>query len=83
MKLSQLVARLQSDLEANGDAECLTLGLTVARADGKRFRLDTPIGKVDELDVLRDANYPGGLVCLVADYQGHHLLENLAPPHIS
>lgn len=80
MKLSQLVARLLSDLEANGDTECLSLGLTVAGVDGKRYRLDAPIGEVGELDVLRDANYPGGLVCLVADYQGHHLLEDLTSP---
>ena len=40
MKLSQLIAKLTADLDANGDTENVLIGIVVPGDDGKHYRLD-------------------------------------------
>lgn len=69
MSLSQLIAALTADLEANGDAENVTIGVCVAQENGQRIRLDALLVG-DGSELLRDANYSRGMLCIVADNYG-------------
>lgn len=71
MKLSQLIAKLTADLEANGDTENVLIGVAVAGDDGKHYRLDAVLTE-DGADVLRDVNFTNGMACIVASYHGDH-----------
>ena len=73
MRLSELVKLLATDLEANGDTEHITLGVTVAGTDGKQYRLDAVIDGSNDISVLRDSNVVSGMACIVADYKGQEL----------
>ena len=66
MKYSELVARMVADLETNGDAENVMIGITVAGRDGLRYRLDALLTG-DASEIVRDCNVTKGLVCIVAD----------------
>lgn len=69
MKLSKLISVLQDELKNNGDAEHVALGLALQG--------DTPsrIDAYGAINLVSDhANYPNGIVYLVADY------EVLPPP---
>lgn len=70
MKLSQLIAKMTADLEANGDTENVSLGLTVTKSDGKKYRLDAVITEDNDVEVIRDANFTNGMACIVADHIG-------------
>ncbi len=70
MRYSELVAQLVADLEQNGDAENVSIGITVPGSDGQMVRLDAVIGGCNKLDVLRDCNYVNGMVCIAADHTG-------------
>lgn len=72
MKLSELVAKLAADLEANGDTANVTLGMAVTGTDGKKYRLDAVLDDQGAFEILRDNNYAEGMACAVADYQGPH-----------
>lgn len=74
MRLSKLVAMLAADLEANGDTDAVTLGVTVTGTDGKKYRLDAVVAEPSEIDVFRDNNFVNGRACVVADYKGTHEL---------
>ncbi|HEX7648340.1 MAG TPA: hypothetical protein VF450_13110 [Noviherbaspirillum sp.] len=68
MKLSELVAKLQADLEANGDTEHVALCLAVPNGPVPKaypHRLDA----FGDIEILRDAGeYVNGMTYLVADY---------------
>lgn len=72
MKLSQLLAKIQADLEANGDTDHVALCLAVPpgqRLDNKPYahRIDAH----GDIEILRDtAEYVNGMTYLVADYVG-------------
>lgn len=72
MKLSHLVAKLQADLEANGDADNVALCLAVPM--GQRFETKPYAHRLDahgDITILRDAaEYVNGMTYLVADYVG-------------
>ena len=70
MKLSQLIAKLSADLDANGDTENVSIGVAVAGEDGKFNRLDAVL-TVDNAEILRDTNFVNGMACIVADYHGN------------
>lgn len=72
MRYSEVVAMLAADLEAKGDTENVTLGLTVTGTDGKKYRLDAVIAAPGDIEVLRDSNFVNGMACVVADYKGPH-----------
>lgn len=72
MRLSQLVAMLVADLETNGDAENVMLGVVVTGADGEKYRLDTLLAEPGDISILRDSNYTNGMAVFVADYTGPH-----------
>lgn len=74
MKLSQFIAKLTADLEANGDTENVLIGVAVAGDDGKHYRLDAVLTE-DGADVLRDVNYTDGMACIVGHYHGNHQLR--------
>lgn len=74
MKLSQLIAKLTADLEANGDTESVLIGVAVAGDDGKHYRLDAVLTE-DGADVLRDVNYTDGMACIVGHYHGNHQIR--------
>lgn len=70
MRLSELVAKLNENLRVNGDAEAVTLAVTVAGTDGKRHRLDAVIGHDGDMEIIRDQNFVNGMACLIADHHG-------------
>lgn len=70
MKLSQVIAKLNADLEANGDADHVSLGVIVAGKDGKRFRVDAILVDDGVPNIFRDQNYPKGMTCIVAENSG-------------
>lgn len=72
MRLSQLVAMLAADLEANGDTENVMLGVTVKGTDGQKYRLDAVITEPNDISTIRDSNFVNGMACVVADYKGTH-----------
>lgn len=72
MRYSQFVAMLAADLEANGDAENVSLGVVVTGTDGKKYRLDALVVAPRDIDVIRDRSVVNGLACISADYQGSH-----------
>lgn len=72
MKLSELIAKLTDELEANGDADHVALAVTVAGPDGSRHRLDAHIERPEDFEVVRDSNITGGLACIVADHKGNN-----------
>lgn len=67
MKLSEFIAKLQADLEANGDTD-VALCLAVPHGPVPRaypHRLDA----FGDIEILRDAGeYVNGMTFLVADY---------------
>lgn len=70
MRLSQLVAMLAADLEANGDTENVILGVAVKGTDGQKYRLDAVITEINDISTSRDSNFVNGMACVVADYNG-------------
>lgn len=63
MKLSQLIAKMQATLAANGDTENVGLCLVMGRTT--KYRLDA----FGDIDVLHDtAEHPTGMAYLVAEY---------------
>ena len=71
MRYSEFVAKLVADLEANGDAENVSIGICVPDPDGTVVRLDAVFSATNTLDILRDSNYVNGMVCIAADHLGH------------
>jgi len=68
MRLSQLVAKLATDLQVNGDTENVSLCLVVAGTGDKKYRLDAVLVENTDIEVIRDVNYVNGMACVVADY---------------
>ena len=66
MKLSEFIAKLAADLEANGDSENVSLGITVPGEGDQAFRLDAVLDE-ENSEILRDCNYVNGMTCIVAD----------------
>jgi len=65
MRLSQLIAALQVELEKNGDAEHVALGIAMIGDVPRRFDV------YGVIEVLSDyPNYPNGMVYLVATHKG-------------
>lgn len=68
MRLSQLIAALQTELEKNGDAEHVALSIPcipMAGDEPRRFDI------FSNIEVLSDyPNYPNGMVYLVAAHKG-------------
>lgn len=64
MRLSELITKLQTTLDANGDTENVGLGLVVGRTT--KYRLDA----FGDIDVLHDtAQFPTGMAMLVGEVQ--------------
>lgn len=68
VKLSELIAKLQADLAANGDSEYVSLGIVATGKDGQKHRLDAVLVDDGIPNILRDPNYPEGMTCLVAEH---------------
>lgn len=71
MKFSTLVASLAADLETNGDAEHVAIGVVATDENGIPHRLDAVLTEGEGgVEIFRDHNYVQGMVCIAADYQG-------------
>ena len=75
MKLSELVALLAQDLERNGDAQHVALGVVAKGKGGKHYRIDAVIDSAADLEVVRDVNVVGGLACLAAEHHGDSTIQ--------
>ena len=74
MKLSQLIAKLTADLDANGDTENVLIGIVVPGDDGKHYRLDAVLHE-NGTNMFRDVNYTNGMTCIVGDHAGNYTVR--------
>ena len=70
MRLSEFVAMVVADLEANGDTEHVRLGVTMPGTDGNLHRVDADIAAPLDVEILRDHNYPTGMTVIAGDHKG-------------